>query len=170
MRVSFGIGGTIVPMGNELFEIFLASDHNGNAARAYSIRVLKRDFPSAMIVDLGPSEEEGKVDYPILAERLALRMKDPPAWKTYGILICGTGTGMSIAANRFPWIRAGIGTDRATGELMREHNDCNVLVLGQWRNSLSQIDEIIKAFLTTPYGGGRHDHRLSLLADLNVNP
>lgn len=144
--------------------IFIASDHNGNAARAYVLKVLEREgFKN--VVDFGPFEKDGKVDYPSYAEIVTTALKNSVGYDR-GILICGTGTGMCIAANRFPWIRAGLATDRATAELMREHNDCNVLVLGQWRSSLSQMDEIVRSFLTTPYGGGRHDRRLKLLAEL----
>jgi ribose 5-phosphate isomerase B len=83
-----------------------------------------------------------------------------------GILICGTGTGMLIAANRFRSIRAGLATDRATAELMRQHNDCNVLVLGQWRTPLGSMDELIHTFLETAFEEGRHIARVEKLGYL----
>ncbi len=149
-------------MGSDIsLMIHIASDHNGNAARAYAIKVLQRN-KSGVVVDHGPTETDGKVDYPVFAHRVCTEVvKDP--LESIGILICGTGTGMCIAANKIGGIRAGLATDRATAELMREHNDCNVLVLGQWRNSLSQMDEMVQAFIRTPYAGGRHDIRLAKL-------
>jgi len=156
--------------------IYIASDHNGTAARNYIIQFLSdksarvgditQKFP---IVDIGPNEYEGKVDYPDMAEKLCMLMKDGllKGEMSCGILICGTGSGMEIAANRFPWIRAAIATDRATAELMRQHNDANVLVLGQWRTPLGQMDEIVKAFLETNFQGGRHIPRLEKLLRLS---
>lgn len=137
--------------------IFLASDHNGNAARAYIEKLLMK--AGYTVCDLGPNYDE-KVDYPDMAEKLS---REVLAAGSGGILICGTGTGMLIAANRFPGIRAGLATDRATAELMRQHNDCNVLVLGQWRTPLGSMDEIIHTFLETPFEEGRHVARVQKL-------
>lgn len=140
--------------------IFIASDHNGLAAKNYIIKLLK-DYTT---VNLGPSETDGKVDYIDYAVTLCQSvLKDE---KYRGILVCGTGTGMSIAANRFKGIRAAIATDRATASLSREHNNSNVLVLGQWRNSLGSMDEIVKSWLETPFEGGRHVARLKKLETL----
>lgn len=152
---------TMVRKANGKISVYIASDHNGTAARNYVISVLKK--LGYRCTDLGPTEYEGKVDYPDLAERLSRSiLADPPA-RSCGILICGTGTGMLIAANRFPGIRAGLATDRATAELMRMHNDCNVLVLGQWRTPLGQMDELVKTFLETPFEYGRHIKRVQKL-------
>jgi ribose 5-phosphate isomerase B len=141
--------------------VYIASDHNGTAARNYIISVLRRlDYH---YVDIGPDEYEGKVDYPDMAEALCTELTIQGG---VGILVCGTGTGMLIAANRFPNIRAGLATDRATAELMRMHNDCNVLVLGQWRTPLGHMDELVQAFLETPFEGGRHVKRVEMLKDV----
>ncbi len=146
--------------------VYIASDHNGNAARAYVIKRLQ--LAGIEYVDHGPTESDGKVDYPDLAAKVAWSIILASDHTVRGILICGTGTGMCIAANKHPFIRAGIATDRATAELMREHNDCNVLVLGQWRNSLSQMDEMVTAFLETEFvPGGRHDARLQKISELD---
>lgn len=140
--------------------IFIASDHNGRAAKNYIIKLLKgRD-----VRDLGPHDYDGKVDYVDYAEHLAKSVLTNNF--SIGILICGTGTGMCIAANRFPGIRAALITDRATSELAREHNDANVLVLGQWRNSLGSMDEIVHTFIDTPFGEERHIERLKKLDKL----
>lgn len=141
--------------------IYIASDHNGNAGRAYIKKYLESHRHT--VEDLGPSYDE-KVDYPYMAKLLCRDVLDHPGSR--GILLCGTGTGMLIAANRFPGIRAGLATDRATAELMRQHNDCNVLVMGQWRTPLGQMDELIMTFLTTEFEGGRHVDRIRMLEKL----
>lgn len=142
-------------------KILIASDHNGNAARAYIKKFLESH--RFTVIDLGPSYDE-KVDYPDSAAKLCYELLDNPG--TRGILLCGTGTGVLIAANRFTGIRAGLATDRATAELMRQHNDCNVLVMGQWRTPLGQMDELIMTFLTTEFEGGRHVERIKKLENL----
>jgi len=142
-------------------KILISSDHNGNAARAYIIKFLRADGYD--VQDLGPNYDQ-KVDYPEMAADLCHALEK--IYGARGILLCGTGTGMLIAANRFPHIRAGLATDRATAELMRQHNDCNVLVLGQWRTPLGQMDELIRTFLTTPFEEGRHIDRVESLGRL----
>src|SRR5271166_3733860 len=116
-----------MPCMGDSMDIFVASDHNGTAARNHIMRVLKDlEQKGYFGVDLGPSEYEGKVDYPDMAQKLALRMKPMPGFGMsldWGILVCGTGSGMEMAANRFPWIRAAIATDKVTAQLMRQHND-----------------------------------------------
>lgn len=140
--------------------VYVASDHNGTACRNY---VLKRLEDMGYVgLDLGPEEYEGKVDYPAMATKLCGYLYEDEGSR--GILICGTGTGMLIAANRFKNIRAGLATDRATAELMRQHNDCNVLVLGQWRTPMGEMEELVKAFLETPFEKGRHINRVSALS------
>lgn len=148
-------------MGNASI-VFLASDHNGNAGRAYIKKLLTESGWD--VVDLGPTEAEGKVDYPDMAAKLCNALAELPGSR--GILLCGTGTGIAIAANRFKHIRAALVTDRATASLAREHNDANVIVLGQWRTPLGNMDEIVFAFLQTPFGGGRHVARLAKLEKL----
>lgn len=148
-------------MVNLMSRIYIASDHNGSAARNYIRKLLKDKHE---IHDLGPDYLAGKVDYIDYAVKLCQTVLLNPG--SIGILICGTGTGMSIAANRFSGIRAALVTDRATAELSREHNDANVLVLGQWRNSLGSMDEIVHTFLDTEFGEERHIKRLKKLADL----
>lgn len=143
--------------------VYIASDHNGNAARAYIMKILHER--GVLVLDMGPAEAEGKVDYPDMAAKVCKMVVE--SWgEAIGILVCGTGTGMCIAANKIGGIRAALATDRPTAELAREHNDANVLVLGQWRNSLGSMDEIVKAFLNTPWGAGRHVSRVKKLMEL----
>lgn len=148
-------------MGNKNY-VYVASDHNGTACRNYIVKRL--DKMGYYPIDLGPEEYEGKVDYSDYAVKLCEEVKKDDDRR--GILICGTGTGMLIAANRFKKIRAGLATDRATAELMRQHNDCNVLVLGQWRTPLGNMDEIVRAFLETEFEAGRHIARVAKLSNI----
>lgn len=141
--------------------VYIASDHNGNAARAYIIKLLT--LWGHAPIDLGPDYDK-KVDYPYMAESLSRRVMGDVGSR--GILLCGTGTGMLIAANRFKGIRAGLATDRATAELMRQHNDCNVLVMGQWRTPLGQMDDLVLTFLETPFEEGRHIERVRALGNM----
>ena len=141
--------------------IFISSDHNANAARAYVVEMLVQWGYD--VKDVGQPYDV-KVDYPYEAAKVAQAVIHEEGSR--GILMCGTGTGMLIMANRYPLVRAGLATDRATAKLMREHNDCNVLVMGQWRTPLGQMDEIIKTFLDTPFQGGRHVVRIKMLEDL----
>ena len=141
--------------------ILIGSDHNGNAARAYIKKFLESH--RFTVYDVGPGYDT-KIDYPDTAAELCKFVTCNPGAR--GILLCGTGTGMLIAANRFKGIRAGLATDRATAELMRQHNDCNVLVMGQWRTPLGQMDELIMTFLTTEFEGGRHVERIRKLENL----
>lgn len=143
-------------------KIFIASDHNGNAARAYIVKLLEY-APGYDVRDIGPAYDE-KVDYPDVVQKLADCMRAEPG--STGILICGTGSGMCIAANRFIHIRAALVTDRATARLAREHNDANVMVLGQWRTPLDEMEDILVAWSNAEFAGGRHVARLQKLSAL----
>lgn len=140
--------------------LFISSDHNANAARAYIVELL--GSWGYDVRDVGMPYDV-KADYPYEAAKVATAVIHEPGSR--GILMCGTGTGMLIMANRYPLIRAGLATDRATAKLMREHNDCNVLVMGQWRTPLGQMDEILKTFLETQFQGGRHVPRVKMLEE-----
>jgi len=104
---------------------YIASDHAGiDLKNALVTHLTGRGFH---VHDLGPSEADGRVDYPDYASALSRRVADG---KAEGILLCGTGIGMSMAANRVAGIRAALAHDRYTATMAREHNNANVLVLG----------------------------------------
>lgn len=139
--------------------IVLASDHAGVAMKAALMARLK-DAGGAP-VDLGPDDGQS-VDYPDYAERLASRMEDDDGAR--GILICGTGIGMSIAANRRSHIRAALCHSVTDARLARQHNDANVLVLGARTMGLENALDCLMAFLTTKFEGGRHQGRVRKLS------
>ena len=112
-------------------------------------------------IDLG-ADNENSVDYPDYAEKLVSKIKSTENSK--GILICGSGIGMSIAANRDKNIRAGLAFKSEIAKLMREHNDANVLILpGRFMNIHDAI-KCVRNFLTTNFEGKRHQNRVNKLS------
>ena len=135
--------------------IFIASDHAGFDLKKQITNSMKDIF-----VDLG-ADSENSVDYPDYAKKLVSKINSTENSK--GILICGSGIGMSIAANRDNNIRAGLAFEPEIAKLIREHNDANVLVLpGKYMN-IQKALICIKNFLTTNFEGGRHQNRINKL-------
>ncbi len=112
------------------------------------------------VVDMGGVSGEMN-DYPDYAEKVALAVVSHAA--DLGILICGTGIGMSIAANKVPGVRAALCHDSFTTARSRAHNNANILVFGAQVVSIPHAQELIKVWLTTDYDGGRHEPRLAKL-------
>jgi ribose 5-phosphate isomerase B len=106
------------------------------------------------------------VDYPDFGEKLAKAMKPFP--DSRGVLVCGSGIGISIAANRFPWIRAALCHDVTTAVLSRQHNDANVIAFGERLIGETTASDALMAFLETKFEGGRHQGRVQKLSDLNA--
>ena len=136
--------------------IFIASDHAGFDLKKKILNSIK-----ANIIDLGV-DSKNSVDYPDYAKKLVSKINLNENSK--GILICGSGIGMSIAANRDRNIRAGIAFEPEIAKLMREHNDANVLVLpGKFMN-IQDVLKCIDNFLTANFAGGRHQNRVKKLS------
>lgn len=113
--------------------------------------------------DFGTANEES-VDYPDFGEAVSRAVSQGRFER--GILICGTGIGMSIVANRFPGVRAALCSERYAAEMSRLHNDANLLVLpGRVINSAA-AGEIIRTWFTTPFEGGRHQRRLDKIKNI----
>lgn len=110
-------------------------------------------------LDLGTFTEE-RVDYPDYAKKLALSVKKK---SSFGILICGSGIGVSIAANRFKKIRAAVCYNQLSASLARKHNNANVLCLGARLISLKNVQKIVYTFISTKFEGGRHINRVKKL-------
>lgn len=139
--------------------IALASDHGGVELKT----LLKEELLQAGygVLDLG-TDGSASVDYPDFAEAMAETIRSGGAGR--GVLICGTGIGISIAANRYPFIRAALVHDMTTARLCREHNDANVMVLGGRVVGPETAKDCLKTFLSTPFeGGGRHQRRVEKL-------
>ena len=139
--------------------IAIAADHAGYELKcSLKQRLIEDGFD---VVDLGTDNSES-VDYPDFARALAKEIADGRSAR--GILLCGSGIGMSIAANRFPGVRAALVSDEEGARLARRHNDANVLVLGARRIEQSVAEDCLNAFITTPFEGGRHQRRVQKMA------
>ena len=139
--------------------IAIASDHAGAQLKA----VLCADLEAAgrEVIDLGPSGD-GPVDYPDYAQALAREIESGRADK--GVLICGSGIGMSIAVNRSRAVRGALCHDEEEARLARAHNDANVIALGARRVSHETARRCLRAFLDTEFEGGRHLARVAKLS------
>jgi ribose 5-phosphate isomerase B len=135
--------------------IVVASDHAGVELKRHVIALLERHGHS--FEDLGPFDERS-VDYPDFAHRVADEITADRADR--GILICGTGLGMCMAANRHPGVRAALCHDAYTAEMARRHNDANVMCLGARVLGLGVVEQIIAVFLDTGFEGDRHQRRV----------
>ncbi len=129
-----------------------------------------KEVIKAYLCEIGyPVEDAGahsldSVDYPKIAIDVAARISGGDY--TRGILMCGTGLGMSMAANRFARVRAALCNDLFSAAMSRRHNDANILVLGGRVIGDILAREIVKTWLETPFEGGRHQRRLDLFDDL----
>jgi ribose 5-phosphate isomerase B len=139
-------------------KIAIAADHAGFHLKSALIRLITEMGFEA--VDLGTHSEE-RVDYPDFGFKLARAVADGDV--KWGIGICGSGVGMSIALNRFAQVRAALCADAAYAKLSREHNDANVLVLGARLITVDAAIDCVNAFLSTPFEGGRHAARVEKL-------
>jgi len=138
--------------------VAIASDHAGVDLK----KVLGADLAGMgfRVLDLG-TEGTASVDYPDFGKAVAEAITSKKA--KAGVAICGTGIGISIAANRVPGVRAGLAHDAFTAAMAREHNDANVLALGARVMSTETARNALKTFFTTSFGGGRHAGRVAKL-------
>lgn len=138
--------------------IAIAADHGGVDLKSSIISAL--DDQGFSLIDLG-TDGSSSVDYPDYAYAVCDAIRTGKAQS--GILVCGSGIGMSIAANRYPDIRAALVHDRLSTELCRQHNDANVLCLGARLLGEATALDCVKAFVTTEFEGGRHQTRVDKL-------
>jgi len=134
-------------------KIAIAADHGGYH---YKQAIIEK-FGDIEWLDLGTDSAES-VDYPDYAHEMAERMRGGEVKS--GILVCGTGIGISIAANRHPEIRAALCTNATMARLTRAHNDANILALGERIIGIETAFDIVEAFLNTEFEGGRHERRI----------
>ena len=142
-------------------KIAIGADHAGFAAKEEIKSVIKA--LGHQVVDTGTSSD-ASVDYPDYAGKVARAVVSGEAER--GVLICGTGIGMSIAANKIHGVRAAVVTDEKTADLSRRHNDANVFCAGARITPVVKIAESLKVWLQTPFEGGRHLARVSKIAAL----
>jgi ribose 5-phosphate isomerase B len=137
-------------------KFYIATDHAGYALKAY-VKNFVTDL-GYEIVDLGPDSAD-RVDYPDFAKKCADAVLADEG--SFGILICGTGIGISMAANKVPGIRAALCHDHYTAMLTRQHNDANLLCFGERVVGKGVIEDMIEVFANTEFEGGRHAGRVA---------
>lgn len=144
--------------------VALASDHRGIALRRALADTLRER--GLKVVDLG-ADGDDSVDYPDFADALASALDNGHAAR--GVLVCGTGIGISIAANRHPHVRAALCRDENDARMARLHNDANVIVFGATSTDEGQARACLSVFLETAFEGGRHERRVAKMSPLKEN-
>jgi len=138
-------------------KLAIGADHGGLELKQEIIKYLNT-IKGVEVADLGTTTKDS-VDYPDYGKKVAEAVTNGTMDR--GILICGTGIGMSIVANRYPKVRAALCHDHFTAQMSREHNDANILVMGERVIGKGVALEIVKTWLETEFAGGRHQLRLN---------
>ena len=149
-------------------EVIFGSDHAGFELKQKLSSYLTENCIVESITDTG-CFTNSRVDYPDYSKNVAVMMKTSGLKKKIGVLICGTGIGIGIAANRFDHIRCALCTDIFSAEMSRKHNDANCISLGARRTSFEDAVKILEKFLETEFEGGRHELRLNKINNLKIN-
>ncbi|MGE5379978.1 MAG: ribose 5-phosphate isomerase B [Methylocystaceae bacterium] len=139
--------------------IAVGSDHAGYIMKSDVVSWLQT--MGYQVLDMGCTNDRDSVDYPLFAEKVAKAVISGDA--VYGVLVCGTGIGMSITANKIPGIRAALCGETFSAHASRAHNDANILVLGARVIGSGLAREILEAFLSADFEGGRHQNRINLI-------
>jgi ribose 5-phosphate isomerase B len=142
--------------------IYLGSDHAGYSFKMALWEKLKSHFPEKKWEDMG-CYSENSCDYPEFAEKVALQVVKNSG---LGILVCGSGIGVAIAANKVPGIRAATVWDKISASLSKEHNNTNIICFGARLVSLETAVESASQWLKTEFAGGRHQKRVELITAL----
>ena len=145
--------------------VALVADHAGFELKNTLKAVLEEH--GVQTVDLGPDTPD-PVDYPDMAAKLAAALQEGRAH--LGVMACGSGIGIAMAANRHPWIRAATCCDVTTARLAREHNDANVLALGARLIGPEVARDCLLTFLNTAFAGGRHARRVAKMSSTVPQP
>lgn len=140
-------------------KVAVGSDHAGFTLKQF----LKENLPDISWIDLGPTSAD-RTDYPDFAEKVAQKVLSKEC--AFGVLICGSGIGMSIAANKIAGIRAAHVESEITAKLSRAHNDANILCIGSRITGPEYAKEIIETWLNTSFEGGRHQDRIKKISKL----
>ena len=143
-------------------KVAIACDHGGRDLKDEIVRFLKK-VANIELLDYGAMTNDS-VDYPDYAKKVSEAVAGGTIDR--GILICGTGIGMSIVANRYPNIRAALCHDHFTAQMSRQHNDANILVLGGRVTGKGVACDIVTTWLDTEFEGGRHQKRLDKIREI----
>jgi len=145
--------------------IFIGADHAGVGLKKTLLEKLVPEFPQFKFEDLGPQTEES-VDYPDFAEKVGRGVAENNA---RGILVCGSGIGMAISANKIKGVRAASVWDATSARLCREHNAANVICLGARLTGVEVALESCRVWLKTEFQGGRHQKRIDRISQLEAH-
>lgn len=140
---------------------YIGADHAGINIKAYVKELFEKRGHE--VIDLGPNSKD-RVDYPDYAEKVCKEVLANEGSK--GILICGSGIGMSMAANKFDGIRAALCHNEYAAKMAREHNNANVLCLGERVSGYGMIESIVQAWLNASFQEGRHSQRVNKINSL----
>ena len=146
----------------ELMNITIGSDH-GAVDLKEEVKMVLHEFSDIQVTDVGTFGKES-VDYPDIAEKVCADIVSGKADR--GIVLCGTGIGISIAANKINGIRAALCTDVYSAIMSRKHNDANVLAMGGRVTGIGPAGEIVRAWIRTAFEGGRHARRVDKIMAL----
>jgi ribose 5-phosphate isomerase B len=141
--------------------IAIGSDHAGFSLKKFLKESLTK---SGHVVDDFGTHSEDRIDYPDIAKVVAAAVNSGKAER--GVLICGSGIGMCMAANRFPAVRAAVLHDEYDAEMSRLHNDANVACFGARKVDFDRAKQLLDVFLSSPFEGGRHEVRVRKLASV----
>lgn len=145
-------------------QLFVGSDHAGFSLKKNLLSQLAAEFPDWKVEDRG-TQDTSSVDYPVFAKRVADKVI---AHQARGILVCGSGIGMGIAANKVAGVRASVAWDVTSARLSREHNNSNILCLGERLLGAEVAREILRVWLTTEFLHGRHIRRMELISEMEA--
>lgn len=142
--------------------ITIGSDH-GAVALKDEVKMVLKEYEDIKVTDVGTFGTES-VDYPDIAEKVCADVTSGKA--NLGIVLCGTGIGISLAANKVPGIRCAVCSDTYSAKYTRLHNDANMLAMGERVVGPGLAMEIVDAFLSTPFEGGRHAARVAMISEI----
>jgi len=146
--------------------IAVGSDHAGYALKSFLAGHLATSGHE--ILDLGTDTADVSVDYPLYGHSVAEAVAAGRADR--GLCVCGTGIGIGIAANKVPGIRAAVVHDSTTARLARQHNDANVVCLGERTTGPSEAIDAVDTFFSTEFEGGRHQRRIDQISGYDAGP
>jgi ribose 5-phosphate isomerase B len=146
----------------------VGSDHGGVELRTSLVEAL-RAWGCSVLSETGPASPDDRVDYPRVAVEVCQRVledRNAGATDVFGLLVCGTGQGVAMTANKIAGIRAGVGSDGFSAQMLRAHNDANVLCLGQRVLGPELAKFLLRQFIDAEFEGGRHAERVELMTTL----
>jgi len=143
-----------------IIKLAIGADHGGLELKTQLIKYLKQTHPDITIEDMGTHSKDS-VDYPdfakLVAEVVAQKQAD------LGILVCGTGIGVSMMANRYKGVRAALVHNELTAKMAKEHNNANILCLGERTTDPKLAEKLVDTWLAAEFGGDRHERRVNKL-------